>query len=92
MKRRIVSAILVLLMVVVLVPTQDAEAASKKKKAMKAYSTFLKAHPSEVLSFGDDYFDVTFSPDVISYVDSYSIKDINKDKIPGIGERQFRGF
>ena len=78
-KKSIWFAIL-LAMIVIAAPGNKVQAASAKVKAMKAYGKFLAKHPAK--DFGDKYYDASFSSDDTSYITSYFLYDMNKDRIP----------
>lgn len=77
--RRGFLTLFVLVMLLGLLPGSDAHAASAKKKAMKAYASFLAKHPPRTFR---NYGDAAFSAEDKSYVNSYFLYDMDKNGVP----------
>lgn len=81
--RNIMMLMCIALLVGILLPGIHTEAASKKKKALKAYTTFLKKHPSKLKEIENKgYYDAGFSLEDKSYIDEFVLYDIDKNGVP----------
>lgn len=72
-------ALLCMVLLAGIMPGKDVQAASAKKKAMKAYASFLAKHPSKTFK---NYGDAGFSSADKSYVNSYFLSDMDKNGVP----------
>lgn len=86
-KRRNLRNILVLVCIAmlagILLPGVHTEAASKKTKALKAYTAFLKKYPSKFKEIENKgYYDAGFSLKDKSYIDKFFLYDTDKNGVP----------
>jgi len=74
-----VFCLIIVLLSALLIPRPIEAKTVSKATVRSAYEQFLSKHPSK--TFGDKYYDVTFSPKNKTFVNRFIIHDINNDGI-----------
>lgn len=81
--RNILMLVCIAMLAGILLPGGHTEAASKKTKALKAYTAFLKKYPSKFKEIENKgYYDAGFSLKDKSYIDEFFLYDTDKNGVP----------
>lgn len=90
--RKVLMLLCLTMLIIICLPGMPTQAASKKTKALKAYSAFLKKNPSKQKSIGSKLYDASFCLPDTSYIDDFCLCDIDNNGVPELFTTTYVNF